>query len=177
MASTANYTATESVANEPETENSKTGRANKAVRNYTVASVVVGAVPLPVVDLLCLSGLQLKMLHKLSKLYEVQFSEQLGKSLIASLIGGGVPLSFSTSLASLVKSLAKSVPVYGTATGMISVAVFGGASTYAIGKVFIQHFESGGTFLDFDPEQVKDYYAKQFKDGQQEAKAAIGKKS
>lgn len=145
---------------------SSTDQANEIVRNYTLASVIVGAIPLPVVDLVALSGLQLKMLHSLARLYKIEFSEQLGKSLIASLFGGGVSLSFSSSLASLVKSLVKSIPIYGSATGMISVAVFGGASTYAIGKVFIQHFASGGTFLDFDPQLVQDYYAKQFQEGQ-----------
>ena len=47
-----------------------------------------------------------------------------------------------------------------------------GASTYAVGKVFVQHFESGGTFLNFDPEDVRDYYAEQFEKG----KAAAAKK-
>jgi len=45
-----------------------------------------------------------------------------------------------------------------------------GASTYAVGQVFIQHFESGGTFLDFDPEKVKGYFAEQFEKG----KLAVG---
>ena len=29
-----------------------------------------------------------------------------------------------------------------------------------MGKVFIQHFESGGTFLDFDPDKVRSYFSK-----------------
>jgi len=36
------------------------------------------------------------------------------------------------------------------------------ASTWATGKVFIRHFESGGTFLDFDPGKARAYYAEQF---------------
>ena len=45
--------------------------------------------------------------------------------------------------------------------------VFSGAATWAIGKVFIQHFASGGTFLDFDPKKVKDYFMDLFKQGQE----------
>jgi uncharacterized protein (DUF697 family) len=45
-------------------------------------------VPVPLFDLLALSGVQLKMLHSLTKLYEVPFSKNLGKSSIASLLGG-----------------------------------------------------------------------------------------
>ncbi|MDE2463441.1 MAG: GTPase, partial [Alphaproteobacteria bacterium] len=36
------------------------------------------------------------------------------------------------------------------------------ASTYALGKVFIQHFESGGTFLDMDPDKVSAYFKEQY---------------
>ncbi|MGR9107749.1 MAG: YcjF family protein [Gammaproteobacteria bacterium] len=163
-------------ANSTEPEN-RTERAGRFVRNYALGSIVIGVIPLPLVDLVALTGLQLKMLHSLSKIYEVEFSEQLGKSLIASLLGGGLSLSVSANLASLARSLAKSVPVYGTATGMASVAVFGSASTYGIGKVFIQHFESGGTLLDFDPERVRNYYAEQFEIGKKELKkGAVGKK-
>jgi hypothetical protein len=32
-------------------------------------------------------------------------------------------------------------------------------------KVFIQHFESGGTFLDLDPDKVREYFKAQFEEG------------
>jgi hypothetical protein len=62
-------------------------------------------------------------------------------------------------------SAAKSVPGVGTAAGVMSMSVLGGAATYAIGKVFVQHFESGGTFLDFDPEAVREHFAAEFNKG------------
>jgi hypothetical protein len=49
--------------------------------------------------------------------------------------------------------------------GAISFPIFAGASTFAVGKVFIQHFESGGTFLDFKPAEVKEYFLEQFDAG------------
>jgi hypothetical protein len=42
---------------------------------------------------------------------------------------------------------------------MVSSPAFASASTYAVGKVFIQHFATGGTFLDFDPDKVKAHFA------------------
>ncbi|MNC99258.1 hypothetical protein D3C83_174830 [compost metagenome] len=36
-----------------------------------------------------------------------------------------------------------------------------GASTYATGRVFVDHFESGGTFDNFDPETARGDYAQQ----------------
>ena len=137
----------------------KVYKANTIVKKYMYGSVVVGIVPVPFLDLVALSGIQLKMLHSLANLYKIPFSKHLGKSLIASLVGGKVPVSVSRHLVSSTKS----IPFYGQITGAISMSILGGASTYAIGKVFIQHFESGGTFLTFEPQKVNDYYAQQLK--------------
>ncbi len=144
----------------------KTDRANEIVKNYALGSLAVGIVPFPLVDMAILAGVQLKMLHSLAKLYDVEFQDTLGKSVIAALLGGGISSSLST-------SLAKSVPILGLATSMISIVLFGGASTYAIGRVFIQHFESGGTFLNFDPQQVRAYYAQQFEKGKEEIRSSF----
>lgn len=149
----------------------KTDEANAIVKKYMLAALVPGLVPLPLIDLAALAGIQLKLVHSLAKLYDVEFSEQLGKSLIASLLGGGIPVSLSANLASLIKGL----PLVGTVAGGISVAVCGGASTYAVGKVFIQHFESGGTLLNFDPQQMRDYYTRHLKEGKEEVRDEVKK--
>jgi hypothetical protein len=41
-----------------------------------------------------------------------------------------------------------------------------------VGKVFVQHFESGGTFLNFKPEEVRAYYQQMFKEGEKAASIA-----
>jgi uncharacterized protein (DUF697 family) len=155
------------------TENdTKTSKAEAIVATYMAWSFGVGFLPFALVDMVALSGVQLKMLHSLAKNYGLEFPPQLGKSLIASLLGGGVPVSLSSKLARLA---VRSIPFYGWVT-LISTSLFGSASTYAIGKVFIQHFESGGTFLTFDPRKVRDYYAQQFEQGKEVAKSFAGKK-
>ncbi len=136
--------------------------ANETVKRYMLGALGVGVVPFPFVDLAVLSGIQLKMLHSLAKIYDVEFSTQLGKSLIASLAGGGGSLS----LYSLVTPL-------GRIARMAGLAFYGGASTYAIGRVFIQDLESGGTFLTLDPDKVKSYYAEQYEAGKTEIKKSF----
>jgi len=42
-----------------------------------------------------------------------------------------------------------------------------------VGKVFVQHFESGGTFLSFDPEKVRSHFEEELKMGK--AVAAVAK--
>ncbi len=150
----------------------KVHEANEIVKKYMIGSVAVGLVPLPWVDMIALTSLQLKMLHRLANLYEIEFSENSGKLLITSLLGGGVPVSFSGNVVNWIKI----VPFYGHFTGMISMFVFGSASTYAVGKVFIQHFESGGTFLTFEPQKVADYYAQQLDVGKAEVKKGSTRK-
>lgn len=143
---------------------SKADTAYNIVKKYMLGALGVGLIPVPLIDMAALSGLQLKMIHSLSNIYEVEFSENIGKSLTASLMGGGIPLSFSSNIVGWLKA----VPFYGFIGGIIGTSLFGGASTYAVGKVFIQHFESGGTLLTFDPEKMRAYYTREFEKGKEE---------
>ena len=138
-------------------------QAQKTVRNYAMGSMAVGLIPLPLVDIAALTSVQLKMLHKLAGLYEIEFSKELVKSLVGALLGGVIPVTAATSLASMIKI----VPVVGQASGAISMVAMGSAGTYAVGSVFIEHFESGGTFLTFEPEKVKEKFKTLFEEGKQ----------
>ncbi|MEJ6807048.1 MAG: hypothetical protein QNK64_03150 [Saprospiraceae bacterium] len=40
--------------------------------------------------------------------------------------------------------------------------ILSGASSNAIVEVFKKHFETGGTFLDFDPDRLNKYYDEKF---------------
>ncbi|MFA7535618.1 MAG: DUF697 domain-containing protein [Desulfuromonadales bacterium] len=147
------------------TREERLAAANEKVKTRTLAAAGAGLVPIPIIDLVALTGVQLEMLKSLSSLYDVPFRKDLGKSLITTLVSGVVSVSMAPVLASLVKI----IPLIGQTTGVLSMSVIGGASTYAVGKVFIQHFESGGTFLDFDPEKVRAYFAEQFDAGKKMA--------
>jgi uncharacterized protein (DUF697 family) len=139
----------------------RSSQAKNIVNKHVIVVMGASLVPIPLFDLVALTSVQLKMLYSLAKHYDVPYSRNLGKSLIASLLGGVMPTSAAMTLA----SLAKAVPGLGTATGMISVSVLGGATTYAIGSVFMQHFESGGTMLDFDPKKMRAYFSGKLEEG------------
>ena len=137
--------------------------AEITIRNHIIGSIGVGLIPLPVVDLVALTGIQLNMLRKLSKAYDIPFSRNLAKNIIASLIGGVIPVTFTGTLMSLMKG----VPLIGLTVGALTMPILSGATTYAVGKVFIQHFASGGTFLNFNPDEVREYFYEMFKEGQE----------
>ena len=148
----------------------KVVEAHEIVQKYMLASIGVGLIPIPLVDVAAVAAIQLKMLHHVSRLYGVEFSENRAKSIVAALLGGGVPVSVSLNLVSALKSL----PIVGLVVGIFGTAILGGASTYAIGKVFIQHFESGGNFLTLDPQKLQDYYGQQVEVGKAEIKSSVG---
>jgi uncharacterized protein (DUF697 family) len=136
----------------------KTMQAEKTVKKYVYWSIGAGLIPVPLVDLAALTGIQLKMIADLAKEYGIKFSKDSGKALLSSLLGGSVTAKGGPIAASAVKG----VPLVGQAAGALTMPAVAGASTYAVGKVFIAHFESGGTLLDFDPDKMRAYYAQQF---------------
>lgn len=127
--------------------------ASKLVDRFAMWSGVAGLVPIPVIDVAAVAGLQLQMLRRLSQIYGVPFSENSGKALIAALAGTMIPATSGIGAASMLKS----IPILGTlASGFVMPALAAGA-TFAIGKAFLQHFESGGTLLDFNPPDYREF--------------------
>ncbi|SMF27721.1 hypothetical protein SAMN06265365_11046 [Tistlia consotensis] len=57
---------------------------------------------------------------------------------------------------SVAGQMIKAVPFVGPVLGMMTLPGFAMAFTYAVGRVFIEHFESGGTFLTFSVEASRD---------------------
>lgn len=136
------------------------------LKHHVLGAIGVGLLPLPVLDYVALTGIQLNLLRKLAQMYNVPFFKDTVKNIISPLVGAAMPGAVGIPLAA---SLIKFIPALGTTIGVLAMPVSCGASTYAIGKVFIQHFASGGTFLTFDPEKVKAYYAQMFEEGKQVA--------
>ena len=127
--------------------------ASKLVDRFAIWSGVAGLVPLPVVDVLAVGGLQVQMLRRLSQVYNVEFSENRGKALIAALAGCMIPATSGMGAASALKA----VPVVNILAAGFVMPVLSAGATFAIGKAFIQHFESGGTLLDFNPPDYREF--------------------
>src|SRR6201988_3199929 len=139
------------------TEEERDQVASKLVDRFSLWSGAAGLIPIPLVDMAAVGGVQLQILRRLSEIYGVPFSENRGKSIIASLAGAVIPASTATTTAVGVGSLVKSLPGVGTAIGALTMPVFSAGATYVIGKVFIQHFASGGTLLDFNPPDYREF--------------------
>ena len=145
----------------PMTDEQRDEAASQIVDRFSLWSGAAGLIPVPIVDIAAVGGLQLQMLRRISEVYGVPFSRNRGKSIIASLAGALIPASTATTTAMSVGSLMKGLPGIGTAIGALTMPVFSAGATYVIGKVFIQHFASGGTLLVFNPPDYREFIKSQ----------------
>jgi len=128
-------------------------RARKLVERFSLWSGVAGLLPVPVVDLAVVGGVQLQMLRRLSQIFDIPFSKNRGKAIMASFAGTMIPASTGLGVASMIKA----VPVAGTAIGALTTPALSVGATYVIGMAFIEHFASGGTLLDFEPPDYQEF--------------------
>jgi len=157
-------------------------QAGRLIVKYAYSSSLTGFIPVPILDIVGLMSVQRIMLYRMSVLYSVPFKKNLAKALLTTLTGSLA----SGAAAPIAGSALKVIPGVGALVGGAGMATLGGASTYAIGRVFKHHFEKGGTLEDFDPKKVEDELeaeqkkARSFrpkKSPQQNKKASARKKS
>ncbi|HWI28610.1 MAG TPA: DUF697 domain-containing protein [Stellaceae bacterium] len=119
-------------------------------RKWTMAAA---AAPIPLADAALVSGVQLRMISRLARLYGVPFERVRVASLLSALFGGWTPYTIATGVAG---AAARMAPGIGTVIGIATSVGTSTLATETIGKIFIQHFEEGGTFLDFEPRRYRD---------------------
>jgi uncharacterized protein (DUF697 family) len=132
-----------------------TDRRDEIIRKHVYAAAGVGLVPIPFVDVLGATGVQLAMIKKLSEFYGVDFNQKIAKKILISLCGGIVP----TLIGPGIKSLVKFIPVVGLPLAVASIPILEATSTYAMGRVMSGHFEKGGNFLSFNLTMAKEEFA------------------
>jgi uncharacterized protein (DUF697 family) len=138
-------------------------KADIVITRHVAVAASAGLIPLPIVDFAAVTGVQLTMLALICNIYKQPFSKEAARSIIASLVGGAVTGGEASSLA--ISSKLKFIPVVGTAVSWLVTPALAGATTYAIGKVFVRHLESGGSLLTFDGKKMKGYMEKAMEEG------------
>ena len=136
-------------------------RAEDIIRNHVLLSLGAGLVPVPLLDLVAVTAVQLDMCRQLSNNYDVEFKEELGKSVISALAG--------TAVARYGASLVKTIPGIGSILGGISMSALSGGTTYAIGQVFKRHFGGGGDLFNVDLDRAKEIFDEELEKGKKVA--------
>jgi uncharacterized protein (DUF697 family) len=147
-----------------ETPPSRSAQAHKIIRRDVLWALGAGAVPIPIVDIAAVTAVEIKLLRELSAVYEVKFSEGIAKKIAYSLLSSIGAVGIGSVVGG---SLAKLIPVVGSALGFVAVPIIVAAFTHALGQVLVMHFEAGGTLLDFNPDAMRAHFKQEFEKAKQ----------
>lgn len=133
---------------------------HELVKTYTKWAAGAALVPMPLVDMVAITGLQLKMISDLASHYDTPFRREWVRGSLAALTSsvGSTQLAYGVGA-----SLVKMIPVVGSLGAVLALPALAAATTYAVGQVFLQHFESGGTLLNFDAQAMREHFEREFK--------------
>lgn len=130
-------------------------RAMKVVKTWSQWSVAAGIVPVPLMDVALVSGIQVKMIYDLCQIYNVPFEKKSALAVASGLVGG----SLSAGVARMAGEMAlKTIPY----VEQVLQPTLAFATTYSMGYVFVKHFENSGTLVNFDAGKMNMYFQEQF---------------
>ena len=144
-------------------------KADSLIKNHVMAASAAALVPIPLFDIAAITAVQVRLIQKLAAMYDKSFSEAAVSNTITALAGGVIGHSAGVTTAI---SLTKLIPGVGWMFGMVSMPVVAGGTTYAVGRVFLRHFQQGGSVFDISVENVRGYYSEQVDRGKKLAAAA-----
>jgi predicted flap endonuclease-1-like 5' DNA nuclease len=123
-------------------------QAEAIVERRAAWAFACGLLPVPLIDVAALALIQARMVEELAALYELPSTRVRAEAYVSALVG-----SYASTMLGLGQTR------YGLAAvrllGAASMSVSGASITYLLGRIFIREFESGRTFMDFDPASVE----------------------
>ncbi len=138
----------------------KRAQAEGIVKSHVIAGMGISLLPLPLLDTVALTDVQRRLIGRLADHYGVVINER-GRKLAIAAVAGALPV-LATGLG---LSLLKVVPVFGSLAGAGTLSTLAAAITHAVGAVIIDHFESGGTLQDLDPELLRRHLRRELRRG------------
>lgn len=145
-------------------------RADLCIKNHVIAAMGVGLVPSFLVEVVGVTGIEVKMIRDLARIYAFPVpSKLIAYKVLISLVASIAPLYMAVRMQSAVKGL----PVVGHAAYVGFLSVTSGAAVYAVGKIFQKHYESGGTFLGSGKPALQAQFKQDLEDGKKLAAAHV----
>ena len=117
------------------------------VYRYMAISAGGALIPFAGVDVVALAGIHVALIKELCEHYDVDFTEHTARNVLIGVAGSIVPGTVGSILGRKVLSM---LPMGGVVVGWALMSAGSAALSYAIGRLFIEHFEGGGTLLSFD---------------------------
>lgn len=148
-------------------------RAEPFLLGYSALAAAAGAIPVPLVDLVLVPGIQTRMVYHLAQLAGQPLTGRRFAEM-ASALGMGV---LSRQLVRQVfRSLFKVIPFVGQTIGAVAGGAMGWAATYALGKAFCYYYRAVHQGHIPRPEELKHYYQEQLAEAEKLWHQRFGKK-
>lgn len=135
--------------------------ADDIIYNHLWFSAVPGFIPVPLLDIVAISAVQLDLVKQLCHFYKEDYDEQRGKAIVMALTGSAMSRITGYSA----RAVLKTVPIVGWVLGGAAMSLFAASSTYAIGQVFKEHLDTGGTLHNLNPDAFRQFYMQQLDKG------------
>jgi uncharacterized protein (DUF697 family) len=120
------------------------------ILGYSTLAATAGAIPIPLLDLLILPGIQSRMIYHLARFYGQPLSAARFLE-VASTLGLGMLLRQAS------REVVKVIPYFGSVAG----GVVAGASTFALGKAFCYYYSAIHQGHVPQPEDLRRYFQEQ----------------
>lgn len=130
-------------------------QVKKLIKRYAAVSAGLGFIPVPALDIATIGSAQYAMIRDIAEVYGYQASNEHARVIVSATLGGSLPTVLAAAGGG---SLVKSIPFIGTIAGAILVPALASAVTIALGRVFNEHFQTGGTLLDLDAEKMRAHF-------------------
>jgi uncharacterized protein (DUF697 family) len=124
--------------------------ARAVVERHAAYSAVGGIIPLPIANIASVTAVIVRMVKVLSDLYGVPFERDRARAIVVGLMGGAMPTGLAAATTSTLVYVIPGSNLIGLAVSSMTAI----ACTRSIGRIFIEHFESGATLVDFQRAQT-----------------------
>jgi uncharacterized protein (DUF697 family) len=114
------------------------------VDRHAAYSAIGGFIAVPLANVASVTAMIVRMVKALSKHYGVPFERDRARAIVVGLVGGSVPTGLGVVTASTLFFIMPASALAGLAVSAIAAA----SCTRGIGRVFVEHFESGATLDD-----------------------------
>jgi uncharacterized protein (DUF697 family) len=121
------------------------------VDRHAAYSAVGGIIPLPLANFAGVTTVIVRMVKVLSDHYGVPFERDRARAIVVALVGGAMPTGVATLTMSALIYILPPSALMGLAASSITAATF----TRSVGRIFIEHFESGASLEDFPGHELR----------------------
>ena len=120
-------------------------QAYAIVERHATYSAAGGIIPVPLGNVASVTAIIVRMVRRLSSLYGVPFERDRARAIVVALAGGTMPTGLAAVTTSTLDYFVPGSAIIGLAVASVAAV----ACTRNIGRVFVEHFESGSTLADF----------------------------